>query len=175
MPEIDLRSRSISPQHNVYFVRPGKNYHLYQPFVHSEAIIADLPFLELQRGVALEEQASVINRIHRSRAIRNWYRGDRENAFPSRDLSVYPDNVRDLGISQLKSVVERYFSEAKKGDLVLVIPGSITSDAYIGELTGEPSDIITLSYEYVYNNEPLQGRKVKWLATTKKNLWPILY
>lgn len=168
MQTIDLRAKIISPTQNVWFVRPGKDYKLYQSFISYGLIIADLPALELRSGVPLREQTQLINRIHRSRAIRKWYRGDREDSFPSRNLNSYPDTIRDGGISQLNSVVERYFSEAKRDDVVLIIPGAYTSDAYVGVLTDEPEEIVDLSLEYMYNNEPLQGRRVKWLGKTPK-------
>ncbi|MCJ2087789.1 hypothetical protein MKK88_17640 [Methylobacterium sp. E-005] len=168
MPTIDLQAKIIPPTQNVWFVRPGKDYKLYQAFINYNMILADLPSLDLRSGVTLAQQPQLINRIHRSRAIRKWYRGDREDSFPSRNLNAYPDTVRDGGISQLNSVVERYFSEARRDDIVLVIPGAYTSDAYVGALTEDPQEIVSLSLEYMYSSEPLQGRRVEWLGKTAK-------
>lgn len=170
MAFVDLYARIIPKNHNVFFVRPGKDYHLYMQIVQKSTILADLPQLDLEPGVPFAAQPMLLNKLHRSRAIRKWYRERSEDRgdYPSLDLSKYPDKIQDLGISQLRAVVERYFSTSHKGDLVVVVPGSFISDAYIGELAGNPSDITVLKFDHLYDGLPLYGRKVNWLARCPK-------
>ena len=82
-------------------VRPGSNYKLYNVFLETEAIFADILGLELRAGVSLEQQDQISAQLHRARAIRSFRRTN--DAPPSRRIEDYADLKNDHSIRLLIS------------------------------------------------------------------------
>ena len=167
MIHVDLNSRVIPDGHQVFMVRPGSGYRLYPMFTEERGIFADLLGLELEKGVALDEQKNIVGQLHRARKIRAHLRGF-DDEPPSRDLKDYADYLSDRSISQLNRILVGYFKLAKKGDLVVVPPRAFAQDALIGELLDDPTSMITRQFPALYGKEWLYGRSVRWCGRLEK-------
>ena len=99
--KVDLRSKVIGHDHSAFMVRPGSNYKLYNVFLETEAIFADILGLELRAGVSLEQQDQITAQLHRARAIRSFRRTN--DAPPSRRIEDYADLKNDHSIRLLIS------------------------------------------------------------------------
>ena len=164
---VDLKAQSVPEQNQVFFVRPGSNYKMYNLFAETGAIVADFLALEFSKGKVLSEQDNVIAQLHRARKVRNYLRF-REDTEPSRKIEDYSDYVADRSTSQLLRILSGYFEHAKKGDIVVVPPRAFAQDALIGVLLDDPSEFITLQFKELYGTERLYGRRVKWLGRIPK-------
>jgi len=170
MINVDLRTRILPEDHQVFFARPGAQYRLYPEVVDTSSVLIDLPFLELQPGVPIEDQPDLDARIRRSRRLRTWYRHRDVEDEPSRDLAEYQNYVADVGVPQLRAVLMSCFDRAKVGDLALVVPGSWSADALIGEFDTVGTDFSTHRVPRFYGREPITGRSVRWLAKQPRRL-----
>lgn len=170
MIHVDLRTRILPPDHQVFFARPGAQYRLYPEVVQERSILIDLPFLDLQPGVPIEQQPDLDARIRRSRRLRTWYRHRDIGDDPSRDLDDYRNLAADTGLPQLRAVLISCFDRAKQGDLVLVVPGAWNADALIGEFDTPGTAFSNHRVYRFYERDPLTGRSVKWLATQPRRL-----
>ena len=171
MITVDLDTKILPQNHEVFFARAGDGYRLYPEFVAEEAVFADLPGLGLTPGVAFADQDKLNQRLHRSRALRNWHVSQKNEPRPSDDLNDYPAGAGDGGISQLRGALSGFFERAKKGDLVVITPYKFSDLAYVGEFTGGPQDIESFTVPRLYGDDELQGRRVKWrLSVVKRYL-----
>lgn len=170
---VDLNTRIVNSDHNVFVVRPGKEYRLFEDFIKSELIFPDLPGLELRSGVPLSEYKDLPERIRRSNAIKSWYNRDRpEDDVPPRNLDHYSGRHRTASQIQLEAVLRGYFEKAAQGDLVIVPPRNYKANAYIGELVGPPSEIVEAPLR-LFPGEMASSRRVRWLAQMAKRSLPL--
>jgi hypothetical protein len=173
MLTVDLNTRVLSQDHQVFFARPGHAYRLYPEFVEHRAVFAELPLLDLTQGVPIEQQPRLNARIHRSRAIRSWYAAGRpEHRVPSRELDDYPDGLGDRGVSQIRGSLLGLFGRARVGDLVVVSPKAYSLPALVGEFTDEAGNYVTHRSEKYGRQEFLTGRSVRWLGRTTRRKLP---
>jgi hypothetical protein len=168
MPEIDLTLRLLPADHQVFFARPGIQYRLYREVIEHSIVVPDLPALEFKDRVPLDQQDRVMSRIHRARKLRGWHRSGRITDEPSRSLDDYIDVASGIRDAQFKGVVEGYFSKAKRGDMVLVVPSAFSELAYIGEFAEDGDRYASFLAPSVYGDDHLVGRRVNWLARIPK-------
>ena len=154
-----------------YVARPGKGYKLYRTFVDNDIVAPDLPFLDLTDGLPLGEHKDLEQRIRRSRAIRSWYRAGKEGDGPDRELAAYTNARSDKSVHSLRTTIGGFFEKLKIGELVIVPPSAFAQDAYIGEVTSDPTDYVPV-HAPVYGNDAITGRRVKWLARIQKRRLP---
>lgn len=169
---VDLNTRIISKDREVYVARPGRGYRLYRDIVDGEVVVADLPFLDLRKGVPLQKHKDLDAHIRRSRALRAWYRRKKEGDKPSLELSDYVEGKADASIHQLRAIVSGYFEKLQKGDLVIVPPSAYSQQAMIGEITDGAEEYLRIKVPRVYDDEFLTGRQVSWLAGIEKRRLP---
>lgn len=168
MPEIDLALRLLPADHQVFFARPGLQYRLYREVTAQKIVVPDLPALEFEDGVPIEGQNRLMSRIHRARRLRAWHKSGRIIDEPSRNLDDYDDVVTGLRDSQLRGVIDGYFSKAKRGDMVLVVPSAFSDPAFIGEFAEDGDRYASFAAPSIYGDDLLVGRRVEWLAKIPK-------
>ena len=172
MITIDLNARVLTEKHNVFVVRPGKGYGLYNDFAQTSSLIAELPTLALKANVPLDQQ-ELRRQVNRSRAFRAWYRrGQPADDRPKRSLEDYSNEGGGNSASQLESVVRTYFEKIDLGDLVIVPPKSYMDDALIGEVTTSGLEPSTAKVPRRFGNEDLPSRSVRWIARMPKTDLP---
>jgi len=168
MITVDLKSRHISPSTNIFVARPGSNYRFFEIFQEAGFVGPDLPNLDLPRFDDLDEIDDLPARVARSAAIRRYHMGGRRDDLrPERNLEPYLNRRFGRSNAQLTRVVRAYFKTMRKGDLVIVPPGSFRGLAQIGELATAPTEILTQPVDR-YETDLLQGRRVRWLASIPK-------
>jgi hypothetical protein len=168
MIEVDINTKFIEPNTRVYVARPGAKYRLFQQFVDEHFVGPELPGLELPSFDRYADIGDLVERVMRSVAIRRWHAsGRREILLPERDLATYKLRGADRATSQFMRIARAYFSELKKGDLVIVPPLNFKGMAAIGELTAPPN-ITKKIFVPRYPNEALTGRSVRWLGAIPK-------
>lgn len=161
---LDLRFRVIGPEQQVFIVFPGQNYGLYESFVIQSCIFPELPSLDLLPGKLMTEQPDLDAKLLRSRAINAWYSGGKKDETrPPRLLSDYKDRRAPKWLPNTLGVLAGFFERAKKGDLVVVPPGSVFSRVLIGEILDDEFQEITVPQ--VWEREKVPARRVRWLAT----------
>ncbi|WP_373413724.1 hypothetical protein [Ensifer aridi] len=112
-------------------------------------------------------------RILRAREIRNWhFAGRPEDRLPELDLSRYDNGRDDPGVGQIHRVVNFYFREAKKGDLIAVPPRNFAGKVHIGEFADDPSQIFEQEVER-YPGDPIPARNIRWLGAIEKVDLPV--
>lgn len=169
---VDLKTRVIPKDHNVFVARPGKNSRLYATFYAQKAIGPDFPGLDLKRGTVLADQKDVEARVRRSVRLRNWHLSGRDAAGePSRSLADYAKAGASKGMGQYRSILLGYFERAAKGDLAIVTPKSWSLRALLVEFQDDPSSIVPIDVPF-YPRDPLSGRRVRILAEIEKRRLP---
>lgn len=111
---VDINTRILPRDHEIFFARPGSGYRLYPDFIENEMIFIDLPGLNLTPDIPLSQQSGINQQIHRSRALKSWYRGKGDSPKPSVEVGDYSKGIEDAGVSQLRSALTGYFHRAKK-------------------------------------------------------------
>lgn len=133
---VDLRTKIIGTDTNVYLARAGKNGHLFQQVLATQAIGPDLPNLDLDLTNGLEGDVNLEAKVKRARALSSWLRAPSTSRGeePSSNLNDYIDATRRPGHAQIEGIVKNYFQDLKGGD-VLVIPNpSYFDEAIIAEV-----------------------------------------
>ena len=168
---VDLQTRVIPENHNVYVARPGQGARLYGTFLDQSAIGPDFPGLDLRRGVPLADQQELERRVRRSIRLRNWHLSGRlKDNEPDRDLKKYsPADFKGMG--QYRSILLGYFERAARGDLAIITPKSWSLPALIVEFRDDPMGIVEIPADF-YPRDPLSGRRVRILAKIEKRKLP---
>jgi hypothetical protein len=168
MVQVDINTKFIAEGTRVYVVRPGAHYRLFNQFIDESFVGPELPALELPAFDHFADIPDITERVMRSVAIRRWYSGgQRDVLLPDRDLENYEQRAADRATSQFLRVARAYFSDMKKGDLVIVPPLNFRGMAEIGELTSPPN-VVKEIFVPRYPNEALTGRNVRWLGSIPK-------
>lgn len=82
MIEIDLNARVLTEAHNVFVVRPGSDFRLFNEIRENDLIVLELPGLDWPVGEALSD-TDLRRRVNRSRALRGWHRVSADDPKPS--------------------------------------------------------------------------------------------
>jgi hypothetical protein len=84
---LNLNTRILQDDHQVFVTRPGKDYRLYPEFLEQSVVLLELPGLTIPEEISLEECRDLRERILMARRVRNWHqRGRPESDIPSRDF-----------------------------------------------------------------------------------------
>jgi hypothetical protein len=169
---VDIGTKILPADHEVYVARPGGRYKLYGSVIASSMVFPELPMLDLQKGLSIDNQPDLIRRVRRSSAIRSWHNSSRpEDNLPDRNLAAYKDED-SASVSQFIGVLRGYFERAKKGDLVIVPPSAYSQECFIGEFLTHPTEFRHHRVDK-YGDDYLTARSVKWLAQITKRALPV--
>ena len=161
--------------HRAFLARPGEQSKYFDLFREMEAIGPDLPFVELQRGVPVDEHDDLDHMLKRAMAFR---RPKSKAAFegpPSENLGDYvaARRVQAPAAAQFRRILKGYFESAQKGDLALIPPSAWRSEALLVEFSGGPGNIV---YRKVPYGDTLlvdiPARRFREIATVTKRLLP---
>lgn len=169
---VDLRTRMLPPEHNVFMARPGQESRLYDDFIQGSMIGPELPGVNIVAGKAISDQSNLEDKLKKSAAIRSWAtKGKSDEDYPLDRLSDYSDKARTRGASQFISILNGFFQKAQKGDLVVIPPNAYSRNTVLGEFRDDPSDIRYLKVER-YGNFALPVRRFRRLAEIPKRELP---
>lgn len=96
---VDLKTRTLPEEPNVFLVRPGASYHLYDQILDESAIAVDIPFLEVPDGRPIPEASEIQPMLERGRELRSWAaKSSRTRGRqPSTSLDAYRTFLDDRG------------------------------------------------------------------------------
>jgi hypothetical protein len=166
--EVDIATRVVADDEDMYVVLPGDDHYLYDAFVRHQAVFLDFPGLRLNFSKPPERE-ELRAMIVRSMAIQEWHHDGRDGPRPSTDLADYLDKTHGRRLGRYAGAIERLYYGLKPGTIVMVPGSGYFSDVLIGEIVGPPRMIGRLKE---YPGESVPARSVKWLAAGRKGTFP---
>lgn len=136
--KIDLSLKILPDDQQVYMIRPGSNYHLFDQFVRHSVVAPDVPFLTLDDGMPPRTRSDIKPQLARAVAYRAWLRksrGRRESP-PTTRLDAY-SLALDVSLqsrTKLLNVAEKVLWSLPAGAVIFVPASSLYGQAMIGEL-----------------------------------------
>jgi hypothetical protein len=162
--EIDIATRVFGPAEDIYIVRPGADFALYDEFRSQSRVFLDFPGFGLAPTDPFPEQLEARAMATRSIAVRDWHLAGHLGVSPDRDLASYRRKVRGRRVGKYVAAMRRLNYELPTGS-VIVVPGPhLFSEVLIGEISG-PRLFTSVP---AYPDEKLLGRDVRWLARRPK-------
>lgn len=162
MLKVDIATKVISPENQIWVVFPGRARRFINLFLSDSIVFLETPGLEISKHVC-DDKKLLRQHTRASIAIRDYARGA-SSRVPPRDPASYPDEpFEDRGDQILATNIAKMFGKMKKGDLVIV-PGRILAPVYFGEVVSEfdRDDATTVER---YGNERIPVRRIRWLNT----------
>lgn len=156
---VDIATRVVRSDENIYVIQPGEGYHLYGQFARSSAVFLDFPDLGLDLTVK-PEWRRLREHIVRSLKIRDWVNGGKRGKEPSRDIADYEGEDHGRRLGRYAGAVEALYYDLPPSTIVLVPGPYIDDPVLIGELKGRAQ---TKSWKGLYAGEPMPIRRVHWL------------
>lgn len=168
---LDIATRFVGAQEDMYIIRPGDGFSLYEDFMRHKAIFLDFPDIRLDFEATPKKDA-LRQAVVRSIKMREWHRRHQIGPEPSRDAADYVEATRGRRVGRYVGAVERLYYTLKPGTIIVVPGPGYFSDVLIGEIVGPPTTIGNVS---LYPGETLPARKVRWIGKKPKaRFGPIL-
>lgn len=165
--EVDIATRFVGDDDDVYVVRPGKNYSLYETFRDDSIAFLDFPGLRLNfsRRPVTTEINSLREQIVRSMKLRDWHLGGRHGREPSRDMSAYRGKAKGRRLGRYVGDIGRLYYGFEPGTIIVVPGPGYISDVLIGVIVGAPEEVSDIKR---YDGEIVAIRRVEWVGKKLK-------
>ena len=162
--EIDIATRIVGDEEDMYVVRPGASFSLYADFQRENAVFLDFPDLPFSLEQKPKFTPIVREIVTRSIAIRDWHLG-KLSSEPSREQSAYVGAAIGRRVGAYIGAIQRLYYDLPIGT-VIVIPGkTYIDDVAFAEITG-PTE--RRKAAKAYPDEYMLVRPVRWLAWKQK-------
>lgn len=162
--EIDIATRVVGAAEDIYIVRPGAEYALYDDFIGKEHVFLDFPGFGLAPDQPFPEKEEARQMATRSLSVRDWHLAERAGQEPSRELASYARRTKGRRVGKYVTGIRRLNYELPTGTIIVVPGPQIFSDVLIGEISGSRTGLAV----EIYPGEMLLARPVKWLARRPK-------
>jgi hypothetical protein len=161
--EIDIETRILGENEDMYVVRPGASFSLYDDFIRESAIFLDFPDLPLSLEVKPKAIPELRDIVARSLAIRDWHLGKADE--PQRDPKAHKGTGKGRRIGKYVGAIQRLYYDLPVGTVVVIPSKSYVGDVLFGEITGpvERREAAT-----AYRGEQMMLRPVRWLGKRQK-------
>ena len=171
---VDLNAKILHADSSAFLARAGSTCRYLNYFRDLCAIGPDLPYVELERGMSIDDHNRMELMLRRSEAFRRWMPKYRHEDPPSRELLdyVHADRVNPRSRAQYKRILKGYFEVAKKGDLALVPPSAWQSDALLIEFSTDPDEFVYRQIPYGDRFVDIPVRKFEEIGTIQKRFLP---
>lgn len=163
--KVDIATRFLGATENIYIVRPGEGFSLYEDFVRKSVVFLDFPDLRLQFGAARPNRDALRQAVVRSIEIQRWHRQKRVGVEPSRDPIDYVEATKGRRVGNYVGAIQRLYYEMPIGSIVVVPGPGYFSDVRIGQIVGAPSLITGVTG---YPDEEFPARRVRWMGSRPK-------
>jgi hypothetical protein len=163
--EIDIATRVVGPTEDIYIVRPGAEFALYEDFLAKSHVFLDLPGFGLSPSGAFPEKDIARAMATRSVAVKDWHSTERVGIEPTRDLQHYQRHVKGRRVGRYVVAAKRLNYDLRNGTIIVVPGPHFFSNVLIGEITGPRADVSVSAYP----GEVLLGRPVRWVAKRSKS------
>lgn len=158
---IDLKTKIISADTNVYLARAGKQGHLFAQVLAEQAIGPDLPNLDLDLSKGFDEEKQLVAKVNRARKLSRWIQSpisSRGNEPPS-NLSDYDNEKKRSGHAQIEGIVRTYFKDMKAGDVLVIPDPQLFGQAILAEVLPIEKIAKIIPGAKRYDGFSFQGRK----------------
>lgn len=162
---LDIATRFVGEHEDMYIIRPGDGFSLYDDFIRKRAVFLDFPDIRLAFGGARPTREALRQAVVRSMAMQEWHRTGRHGAVPSRDPADYLLAAHGRRVGRYVGAIERLYYTLPEGTIIVVPGPGYFSDVLIGELVGGPIEIRDVS---LYPGETLPARRIRWIGRRPK-------
>lgn len=165
--DIDIATRIVGDNEDMFVVRPGVSYSLYGDFERENAVFLDFPDLPFALDQSPKATDVVREIVTRSLAIRDGHLNTDPNATPpSRDQADYKGAAIGRRVGAYIGAIQRLYYELPIGTIIIVPSSkSYIDDVAFAEITG-PTE--RREAARAYPGEQMMVRPVRWLAKKQK-------
>jgi hypothetical protein len=159
--KIDLKTKIIAADTNVYLARAGKRGHLFEQVLATQAVGPDLPNLGIDLSNGFDKETNLVAKINRSRSLGRWIQGPAASrgVQPSKNLGDYDNENKRPGHAQIEGIVKTYFKDMKAGDVVVIPNPAIFGEAILAEILPMGTHSQTIPGTKRYDGFAFEGRK----------------
>lgn len=161
---IDPGVKLLPDDHNVFVLHPGENKRFYREFGELNAVFLDFPGIQFV-GAPSAEDPNLWNKLRMARAIASWHRnGKPADRIPSRDPSAHSTSTSTRERPRYFHEVIDLYTDARKGDLIVVPGPGYTTPVLFGEFTTDfDPEFVVESRRYPF--EKIPARAIRWLPS----------
>ncbi len=162
--EIDIATRIVSDDEQMYVVRPGANFSLYDDFIRESAVFLDFPDLPFSLEQKPKATTTVREIVTRSIAIRDWHLGKLADE-PSREQKDYKGAAVNRRVGAYIAAIQRLYYEVPNGTVLVIPSRTYIGDVLFVEITG-PAE--KREAAEAYPGEDMMVRPIRILAKKQK-------
>lgn len=162
--EIDIATRIIGDDEDMYVVRPGASFSLYDDFQREDAVFLDFPDLPLSLTQKPKTNTTLREIVARSIEIRDWHLKKRTSE-PSRDQAAYKGKAANRRIGKYVGAIQRLYYDLPVGTVIVIPSKTYIGDVLFAELSG-PTE--RRKAAHAYPREDMMVRPVRWLGRKQK-------
>tara|TARA_E500000318_G_scaffold110041_1_gene124470 strand:+ start:1020 stop:2129 length:1110 start_codon:yes stop_codon:yes gene_type:complete len=156
-------------------LHPGKNYHLFDRFIETNSVSADIPNISFPNRKAPNSIPTIDSQISRARALRDWLSlnsSERKRTDYSVALSDY-ENVEPRRFHEsYKATLQRLLWELPENTPVFVPNPGLNNDGIFCELCSSTQDRVEFSGLSPADNFTYLGRPVRNVRKVPMRLIP---
>lgn len=159
---VDIATRMVGAQEDIFIVQPGRKYWLYEHYKRSKHVFLDFPGLDLEFSKPAPADRALRQMVVRSLAISEWLQDGKKGVQPADDLKAYVGKDKRRRLGRYVGAIKRLYWDMKPGTIIVVPGPNFDDDVLIGEIVGAPT---MLRNEAIYPGYMAPARKVKWLRS----------
>lgn len=165
--EIDIATRFVDEDEDIFVVRPGAGFSLYETFDRDDIVFLDFPGLELDFAKRPPPSAvlGLREQLVRSMKLRDWHLGGQQSREPARLLTAYRGKAAGRRLGRYVGDIGRLYYQFEPGTIIMVPGPGYISDVLIGTILGPPEVLTDVA---LYPGEKVPVRRVKWLGRKLK-------
>ncbi|MDM7956003.1 hypothetical protein [Blastomonas sp.] len=159
---VDIATRMVGDQEDIYIVQPGRRYWLYEHFRRSRHIFLEFPGLDLEFSSPAPDDRVLRQMVVRSVAISDWLQDDKTGPQPADDLNAYIGKDKRKRLGRYVGAIKRLYWDMEPGTIIVVPGPNYYDEVLIGEIVGKPK---MLRNEAIYPGYATPARKIEWLRS----------
>jgi len=162
---INIRTKVINSDFNVYALFPGQGYKHRQVMIDRGLVFLDFPGLQLPKTQKGYLERDFTREVARSEDFASWISGGKIiSKTPPTSLATYTDRARGPKRGKYINSLQGLHLNAQKGELIIVPTAGHYDDIMIGELIDDPNNPIYIAPNPSYNDHKVPARRVKWIG-----------
>lgn len=171
--KIDLSTRVLRDDMQVYLIHPGARYVFYDDILEQSVIPVDIPFLAIPDGQGLPTTGDIVPMIERARQMRKWARrpkSDLDTPRPPMDLDYYrvgldSDDTAQGARTKLWRNAQKILWSIPEGSLAVFPSQRVIGEAILAEVGGNIEQRTTVSGRDHYHGMEFLARRIHNLKT----------
>jgi len=164
--EVDIATRVVADDEDIYIVRPGAGYALYNEFKQTDRVFLDFPGLGLDINRSVPEASRLREMIARSMLVREWHLDEQQSPEPDRRIESYDGRAKGRRFGRYAAAIEKLYYDLPAGTIIVVPGPGLLSDVLIGVLEGKPHLATDIQ---AYPGERMPVRNVRWMGKKQRS------